>query len=774
MIKVGFSLDGYWDNNIINSDLESLIEKGIHWIQNGLIKYYKTFELEEDQINNLSVVVSYLIGAELKWRSESVKGIFDVLNLFDGAYQKNIEQSGQLDFSDLPVLLSGISDISRSILEFRMDAKYSHWLLDEFQDTSRWQWKTLHSLIAEVVQDDSNDKSFFYVGDTKQSIYSWRGGDPTLFQDVAEHFGYAIEVDKETLSSSWRSDKPILNLVNQVFDPASITQVLGGSSETIRWAESWQHHDFQPSKNPGLGFSQVVELCGDENRMQLVADQIKEIAPHKKGLTCAVLVQKNDVALKYLTFLRSQGISSYIEGEVNPIMDNTVCLTVLSLFDYLANPSNTKARGIIEMSPMVDSESIDTLGEEILEIIQFNGYGDAVQHCGLLAKKSLLPDDVFLLSRLDKFIELAKQYDRSANQDLNSFCSWLRDIRLRQSSRSGSIQIMTVHKSKGLGFDLVFLPDLTQKIGRSVDSTIRSARKGFKHYRNRNGDIDWVFDFPTSKIAESEPVLSQYLDSLKADQSYEEICKLYVAFTRAKKALYVYVDKPGKNCGKMQLICNTFGDTVERQFESNGNQCDVRWENGDLCWYDQIETSKLQKNPEASSVEFSIKSKPNKTDSSHQPSQTTIFEEKDSEAMMFGDLMHKCLEAIKFVDDNTTNILSNHSPLVADSVQRILNSELGKIAFSKSENCIVKREQSIDFIDSKGRHITGIIDRLNIYYNTNGEIEKTWIIDFKSSSEDPNQLELKYADQLSLYAEGVSQVFNIPMDKIKTSVIGVS
>ena len=60
----------------------------------------------------------------------------------------------------------------------RLDAEIDHWLLDEFQDTSPGQWAILRNLIDEAVQDPTEARSFFYVGDVKQSVYAWRGGDP--------------------------------------------------------------------------------------------------------------------------------------------------------------------------------------------------------------------------------------------------------------------------------------------------------------------------------------------------------------------------------------------------------------------------------------------------------------------------------------------------------------------------------------------------------------------------------------------------------------------
>jgi ATP-dependent exoDNAse (exonuclease V) beta subunit len=79
-------------------------------------------------------------------------------------------------------------ELWRNSVAYRTDQKFDHWLLDEFQDTSRPQWKILKTFIDEVVMDPEGQRSFFYVGDTKQAIYSWRGGDPDLFFEIFEEF----------------------------------------------------------------------------------------------------------------------------------------------------------------------------------------------------------------------------------------------------------------------------------------------------------------------------------------------------------------------------------------------------------------------------------------------------------------------------------------------------------------------------------------------------------------------------------------------------------
>lgn len=79
----------------------------------------------------------------------------------------------------------------RLLIDWRLDAKFDHWLLDEFQDTSYTQWTILRNLLDEAVQDAEHRRSLFYVGDVKQAIFAWREGDARLFRQIFEHYNQA-------------------------------------------------------------------------------------------------------------------------------------------------------------------------------------------------------------------------------------------------------------------------------------------------------------------------------------------------------------------------------------------------------------------------------------------------------------------------------------------------------------------------------------------------------------------------------------------------------
>ncbi|MFZ4683030.1 MAG: UvrD-helicase domain-containing protein, partial [Terrimicrobiaceae bacterium] len=182
-----------------------------------------------------------ILRIEIEGRLARSRALYDLVARFEQPYQELVRQSGRLTFADITGLLAAAEGavwggaaarpFDRQQMDFRLDATYDHWLLDEFQDTSRLQWEALRNLVDEVVQSDTGRRSFFYVGDTKQAIYTWRGGDPWLFDEIAEYYNASgtQRIDTgEALDISRRSVPEILETVNTIFDPAHLGRLQAG------------------------------------------------------------------------------------------------------------------------------------------------------------------------------------------------------------------------------------------------------------------------------------------------------------------------------------------------------------------------------------------------------------------------------------------------------------------------------------------------------------------------------------------------------------------
>ncbi len=186
-------------------------------------------ELDKAMCADALALVRHVMAVEIVTNAEQTRGIHRILSRYEEIYHQQIRRQGRLTFDDAQLLLtqanpfgtSGVlsrdrGKVGRLFIDDRLDARLDHWLLDEFQDTSDLQWEVLRNLADEVLQDPTGQRSFFYVGDVKQAIYGWRGGNAALFRQILDQ--YRAVIDERDLTTSFRSCEPIIECVNQVFD----------------------------------------------------------------------------------------------------------------------------------------------------------------------------------------------------------------------------------------------------------------------------------------------------------------------------------------------------------------------------------------------------------------------------------------------------------------------------------------------------------------------------------------------------------------------------
>lgn len=434
------------------------------------------------------------------------------------ARDRRLVGEGTLRFADLPVLLSRITraEMGAEELQFRLDGWFDHWLLDEFQDTSRIQWRALQPLLDEVLQDSSGTRSFFYVGDVKQSIYGFRDGDPSLFGEIFDHYTRHApdHIGEESLGESRRSSKEVISLVDQTFRAPSEA----GLPEAVvrRWQDAWTEHSAH-GDNPSPGFVHRISCTAEEYWERIAgiveASKILERPP----LTCAVLVRTNAMAHEAVGELGRLGIPATTESNPPIATDNPHGVAILMAARLTADPSDSFARRALAAGPLGDP------GESFVPeaLRQFHLHGaQGMVHAWL---KRLPPT-----SRHASLRRAAREFDDNTQGSLRDFAEFLAGYADPTSARPGTVQVMTIHKSKGLEFDLVFLP--LPKDSRmdkwDADRPFCSA-----------GEPAWVLQLPSENFCAADPVLRVAGQTLRDSSAFDSLCGLYVAETRARRAL---------------------------------------------------------------------------------------------------------------------------------------------------------------------------------------------------------------------------------------------
>lgn len=517
----------------------------------------KRFVFPETRRDLVEALGLAILRQELEGRLLRSRALYDLLAAFEARYRKLVRQSGRLTFADITGLLAAAEGaiwggnethrvIDRNQLNFRLDATYDHWLFDEFQDTSRLQWHALKNLVDEVVQSDSGQRSFFYVGDTKQAIYTWRGGDPWLFEEIADHYNASgtSRIDtSESLDISRRSAPEILDCVNLLFDPERLLLLkdeMGFPEETLtRWASAWRTHLPDDRHFPGQGFVHWQTFPdGDESKRvtldQATAQLIAEINPLAKGLTCAVLVQTNATAASVIEALRDAGLEARSEGSFNPCTDNEAGMAMISLLRALAHPGDTWSLQHLQMTPFAQliGEDFSAFRVEALARLRDEGFADAIA-----AWFASLPlsNNPFAHHRVETFVRSVAAFEAGrCGASLDELIATLQNQRAVDEPAGGAIRVLTIHASKGLDFDMVVLPELDT-------STLASVRNDASIYLHLPGEFDgqWGLDLPPEEICQLDPILADAANKRLVEGSYEKLCLYYVALTRAKSALYL-------------------------------------------------------------------------------------------------------------------------------------------------------------------------------------------------------------------------------------------
>ncbi len=544
------------------------------------VKFNRTVhELGPAACDPLRRIFQWLVGGELEAKLARTRGIRELLNHYERVYGEQVRRRGQLTFQDVQLLLARRADEGRGDaadsplftqlpgeedrlrIDYRLDARYDHWLLDEFQDTNLLQWRVVENLVDEVVQDTSGTRSLFQVGDLKQAIYAWRGGDTRLFNDIAARYNaHGERLRRRHLDVSWRSGRDVIETVNRVFGDEAALRALGLPDPAVdQW--EWHEHRVSPKGESFEGCTYLLNPVAPEGEKPeagdihaLVAGILREIDPVRRGLSCAVLVQRNRVGEELVDALRSLvPIPVASESEIFIGSDNPHNRALASILQVAAHPADGFAWQHLRMGPLApflerEAPTPRRLSARVLGRLFESDFETFAREWSAEIETALgTPLDPFTRGRAEDFALAARSFDEEGGRDIDEFLTYLGNYRTREAVAGEVVQVMTIHKSKGLTFDAVILPDLG---GDSLDVPRREI--GVKKDADR--EVEWVLEMPRKDFVEADPVLSAYSAERAAESAYENLCKFYVAMTRASRANYLVALPRGKGATSRNFV----------------------------------------------------------------------------------------------------------------------------------------------------------------------------------------------------------------------------
>lgn len=699
------------------------------------LKHYKEFVFDGPGCEALRQMILLAARCEFASALLRTRAVRDVVEIYDELCEKELRKRGLLGFSDVKVLMgrwagSEEARLRREAVDFRLDARYDHWLLDEFQDTSRADWMGLQPLIDEAAGD--GEGSVFVVGDRKQAIYAWRGGEVTLFDELLERYEGA-GLKTAHLTESWRSCPQVLTLVNQVCgDNELLAGLFGAAAE--RW--EWQAHtSAAPLQKPSKeGEARVEMIAGEwEDRLARLTEILTEIGVGKRNMTCGVLVRANDKVREISDELRAHGFDVIEEGRRHPAKDHPVGITLGHLLKWLANPADSFAWEVVRMSPLA-AELHKRFGEYWQQIWE-----------GLLGRAS----DVGFACMIEEVVEMCwadwSDFGRRRAGDVimalagldaqggvtpREAADWVERLEVSQNPGAAAVQVMTIHKSKGLGFDVVILPDIP-------DKSIPSAQ----HFEVAEGD-GWLSQPPPKWAREILPEIGSAEATWGDGQCYESFCMLYVALTRSKRGLYVLLGEPKKENERSSLTNWLLGSLAYPTAPG------IVFQDGSPSWSENVERS-LEKQEVAEEI---VLGQPQPRRERTTPSGTKKKHgaiAHSAKGMAFGNEVHAAFESVGWIDEETPHLPDTEA---GSLIFRVLESTKLCPVFSRMGRDIeLLREQPIDAADGS-QWLSGIIDRLHLHRDATGRIARLEVIDFKTDAVDGiEELVPRYAAQMEAY-----------------------
>ncbi len=736
--------------------------------------------------------------------------LHQLLFSFNTHYNALKSSQGTFLFDDIPQLLLNLPyEGGRDHIYYKLDARIRHILLDEFQDTSLQQFELLEPLITECLSSDDG-RTMFIVGDTKQSLYGWRGAEPALLGQVDQKLGIDKSQVKD-LAINFRSSPAVIDAVNTIFsdlsnNPAFIEQ---GSVAAAKWQSTFKTHQAHNTTRPGEVLLCVSPEVADtesdtvfDRLASHTAQRVKAIYDSVPTASIAILLRRN----KWISALRFElsqlGIESSQEGG-GPLTDSPAICAILSLFHIATHPADTVARYHLSKSPVgtVMGLTDHRSNKQALEVSRYMRTELLVRGVtpALIAlRKRLLP---YLAgrdhARLTQLIAFGADFDAKANPDPAAFCEAVTSHAIVDPNPS-RVRIMSIHKAKGLEFDAVFLPQFEV-------AWQRKAGELFVHRDTPFSSPSLLSLSPSKELGDADPAFRSLKEDRFGAMVGEELCCLYVGMTRAMHHLEIIVppEKPkeGGNPSAARVYCEGLAPGVARDPETTLYARSIGdWQAWKL---EHSASTAPAKSPIALTLAKNTKinplhlprTSPSSLEGAASPAATDILRPRHDQSLDRGTLIHAWFELIEWASsplpDDTALLAhaarfgiseSSATPQLPDFKSMLAMPEIRKslsLPDAKAGTWRLKREWpfSVQIIHNRRpTMLSGRFDRVHICYLNEKPIA-AHILDFKTdalTSAPINKSIETYRPQMAAYRSALSVLLKLDAASIAASLIFVS
>lgn len=527
------------------------------------------------------------------------------------------DENNLMLLADAPKFLNGvIRDTDTPFIYEKVGSFYRNYLIDEFQDTSGLQWQNFQPLIV-----NSLDQGYpsLVVGDVKQAIYRWRGGDLNLLQEKIIGLIGSQRTDIRELDNNFRSASGIVSFNNALFKCTS--RILSLESGVPLSAKAYEDVAQKPSrteegfveirflrdeKGEGVEGPEPLQTWKDQALAQLprTLEKLQEQGAALKDI--AILVRKNDEGQKIAAYLlqykdsddAKPGCSYDVVSNESLRIDGASSVNLLlGAMGYLLNAEDSIARAQLGYEYARLHEPDRKPAEVFIvsrQSVFENNLPDRFTREKTALKKLPLIEltetliDIFRLGHiagelvyLQAFQDLVLEFHGRERNDLGAFLEWWQINKHKKSIQlSGdvdAVQILTIHKSKGLQFKYVIIPfcswSLDHEPWQAPNLWVNAKHDPFKDAGYVPVKYSSTLEKTYFSAFYTEERMKIFLDNLNL---------LYVAFTRAESGLLVCAPDISNRATKGSVAGLLYrGIQEDEELLKRWSESDLTWRSGE-------------------------------------------------------------------------------------------------------------------------------------------------------------------------------------------------
>jgi ATP-dependent exoDNAse (exonuclease V) beta subunit len=594
----------------------------------------------------------------------------------------------------------------------KLGSRYTDFFIDEFQDTSELQWQNLIPLISNSIHSESHDGSkgsLLIVGDPKQSIYRWRGGKfnqfINLIYDRTNPFHFKPILKNTDIN--YRSCKEIVDFNSDFFNYLSEKLNI-----EIYNSDDLNFNQYSHKKQNGYV---SVDVTDENSFYSKIENQILELL--NRGYSTSdiiILVRKNKHSKELIENIKNPKFK-LISNDILQIKNSENVQFIISIFNLSQNNNDySERKKIINFlfTKNYFDKKFDSLNEcffinlskvdvngffqkisnkDVFDLKHFSSLNilDAIKYCAVIFKLEI--EDPYLIALIDDVFEFLDNNDDTIKSYLSHWKKKSDNINLSISDDHHSINISTIHKSKGLEFPVVISPIYSDRLDENTNKELIWLYEPFESLN----DLKWTLTRKSKILLNMGDTAKEIFESEILNNLLDSINLLYVAFTRAEKELYVISKKdyPG---------VNTFSSLIQSflNYKSKPDQYSIgekyRYENNQN--RDESNSNNLQKK------KINIISTSKNVNQAKYLSDTLskIYSEDSSAKVYVFFANQKLVKLVDFYDNNknlkfTSNYHLFDSKISAYDHVIITNMNEGFFPFSDIKEGVLSNSEKLEF-----------------------------------------------------------------------------